>query len=73
MVDTYQTNTKVEWQWGSGTAEGYIREVFREKVTRTLKGTEVTRDASDDNPAYLIEQKDGDRVLKSHSEIERKS
>lgn len=69
MTDTYQTNTKVQWDWGEGTAEGYIREVFRQKVTRTLKGSEVTRNGTDDNPAYLIEQQDGDKVLKLQSEI----
>lgn len=73
MAKTYQTNTKVEWDWGDGTAEGYVREVFREKVTRTIKGTEVTRDASDNDPAYLIEQKDGDKALKSHSELRKSS
>lgn len=71
MSNTYQTNTKVSWPWGDGTAEGYVREIFRESVTRTLKGTEVTRDGSDEDPAYLIEQADGDRVLKLHSELER--
>jgi len=71
MSDAYQTNTKIEWDWGEGTATGYVREVHRESVTRTLKGTEVTRDGSDDNPAYLIEQDDGDQVLKLHSEIRK--
>ena len=71
MTETYQTNTQVEWDWGEGTANGYVREVFREKVTRTIKGTDVTRKASDDEPAYLIEQNDGDEVLKSHSELRR--
>ena len=71
MTDAYQTNTKVQWNWGNGTAEGYVRGVFREKTTRTLKGSDVTRDASDDNPAYLIEQEDGDEVLKLHSEVRK--
>ena len=69
MQDSYPTNTRVAWNWGDGTAEGNVREVFRDTVTRTIKGTEVTRDASDEEPAYLIEQDDGDRVLKSHSEL----
>ncbi|MEL6701172.1 MAG: DUF2945 domain-containing protein, partial [Pseudomonadota bacterium] len=42
---------------------------FKEKVTRTIKGNEVTRDASEDSPAYMIEQDDGDCVLKSESEL----
>ncbi|WP_372626126.1 DUF2945 domain-containing protein [Arsukibacterium sp.] len=71
MTDAYQTNTKVEWDWGNGTAEGYTREVFRNKITRSIKGTEVTRVASDDDPAYLIEQSDGDQALKLHSEIRK--
>ncbi len=60
---------KVEWNWGSGTGTGKVTERFTSKVTRTLKGSEVTRDASEDEPAYLIEQDDGDEVLKSASEL----
>ena len=71
MSKAYQTNTKVKWSWGNGTAEGYVRCVFREKVTKTLKGSEVTRNGSDDDPAYLLEQEDGDQVLKLHSELSK--
>lgn len=71
MTKAYQTNTRVEWDWGQGTGEGYIREIFRDKVTRTIKGSEITRNASDSDPAYLIEQGDGDRVLKLHSELRK--
>lgn len=69
MSKAYQTNTKVRWQWGKGSAEGYVRGVFREKTTKTIKGSEITRNGSDDDPAYLIEQADGDQVLKLHSEL----
>lgn len=65
----YQTGTQVEWSWGNGTGTGKITERFTNDVTRTIKGTEVTRNASADEPAYMIEQDDGDRVLKSHSEV----
>ena len=61
----------VEWDWGSGTATGTVKERFTEKVTRTIDGSEITRDASEDEPAYLIEQEDGDRVLKSVSELRK--
>lgn len=73
MADTFATNTEVEWDWGNGTAKGNVREVFREKVTLTFKGTDVTRNADDDDPAYLIEQDDGAEVLKSHSEVRKTS
>jgi hypothetical protein len=67
----YNEGDRVEWNWGSGTAAGTVQKSFTERVTRTIKGTEVTRDADDDNPAYLIEQDDGDRVLKSESELSK--
>ena len=71
MSKKYSQGTEVQWNWGEGTGSGTVKESFTEEVTRTIKGAEVTRDASDDNPAYLIEQEDGDRVLKSHSELEQ--
>lgn len=63
--------TKVEWKWGNGTATGKVKETFTEKVTRTIKGSEVTRDGSEDDKALLIEQEDGDQVLKLQSEVSR--
>lgn len=71
MAKAHNKGTKVQWSWGSGTATGEVQESFTEDVTRTIKGTEVTRKASTDTPAYLIEQEDGDRVLKSHSEVKK--
>jgi hypothetical protein len=59
----------VRWQWSGSTAEGKVVEIHRSKVTRTLGGSEITRNASDDDPAYLIEQEDGARVLKLKSEV----
>lgn len=63
--------TTVEWEWGNGTATGKVEEIHREKVTRTIEGSEITRNGTDDDPAYLIEQEDGSRVLKSKSEVSR--
>ncbi|MCF7747062.1 DUF2945 domain-containing protein [Sulfitobacter sp. M39] len=62
--------TKVKWDWGQGTASGKVTDRFIKSVTRTLKGSEVTRNGSDDDPALLIEQDDGDEVLKLSSEVE---
>lgn len=70
MSQAYETGTKVKWKWGEGWGRGAVAEVFNDDVTRTLKGTEVKRTASADDPAYLIEQDDGDLVLKGHSELE---
>lgn len=70
-MSEFDKGDTVQWNWGSGTASGRITKIYHQKVTRTISGTEVTRNASDDAPAYLIEQSDGSDVLKSHSEVER--
>ncbi|MEM6313847.1 MAG: DUF2945 domain-containing protein [Planctomycetota bacterium] len=69
--EMYNQGTKVKWNYGSGTATGEVKQKFTEKVTRTFKGNEVTRNADADNPAYLVEQEDGDQALKSHSELSK--
>ena len=68
-MTTFKKGDRVRWTWGDGTAEGTVHERFTERVTRTIKGAEVTRNATEQEPAYLVEQADGDRVLKSASEL----
>jgi Hypervirulence associated proteins TUDOR domain len=62
---------RVTWSWGQGTAEGKIVETVAEKVTRKIKGREITRNGSKEEPAYLIAQDDADQVLKSGSELDK--
>lgn len=62
---------EVQWAWGSGTATGKVQSIFAEKTTREIKGTEVTRNGSQDDPALYIKQKDGDAVLKLSSEVDK--
>jgi Hypervirulence associated proteins TUDOR domain len=66
-----RTGTVVRWQWSGSSAEGKVVEIHHERVTRTIAGSEITRNGSADDPAYLIEQDDGARVLKLGSEVER--
>lgn len=66
-----QKGDKVSWSWGNGTATGTIKDRFTKKVTRTIKGNEVTRNGSNDDAAILIEQEDGDEVLKLESEVDK--
>ncbi|QBX33871.1 DUF2945 domain-containing protein [Paracoccus liaowanqingii] len=68
---TLRKGTQVEWDWSGSTATGKITEVFTEDVEKTIKGSKITRKASKDDPAYLIEQEDGDQVLKGKSELRR--
>tara|TARA_R110002072_G_scaffold9518_33_gene46094 strand:+ start:3955 stop:4185 length:231 start_codon:yes stop_codon:yes gene_type:complete len=68
--NSFRTGQHVRWNWGSGTGTGQIDERFERDVTRTLKGSEITRNGDSDNPAYLIVQDDGDKVLKLGSELQ---
>jgi hypothetical protein len=62
VSDRYQQGTWVEWDWGNGTATGKIAESYTERVSKSIDGTDVTRNADEHNPAYLIEQDDGQRA-----------
>lgn len=70
MADNkFRKGQKVEWAWGSGKGTGKIAERFERDVTRTIEGSEITRKGSEDDPAYMIHQEDGGRVLKLGSEL----
>lgn len=69
----YDKGDKVEWDWGDGVATGEVETVYRSDVDKSIKGSSVKRNASDDCPAYTIKQDDGDIVLKSHSEVRKAS
>ena len=63
--------SEISWRWGNGTATGTVRAVHRTSVTRTIRGSEITRHGSGDDPAYEIEQDDGTKVLKLRSEVDK--
>ena len=67
--NSFRTGQYVEWDWGDGKGQGRIAERYERDVTRTLKGSEITRHGDADNPAYLVRQDDGDEVLKLSSEL----
>lgn len=69
MADFSEGDT-VKWSWGDGQAKGDVQSIFAEKTTRTIQGSDVTRNGTSDNPALYIKQEDGDAVLKLASEVE---
>ena len=71
MSNTHRVESNVSWKWGSATAHGKITERFDKRVQRTIKGTKVTKNGTPDNPAYLVEQEDGGKVLKRGSELSK--
>ncbi len=63
--------SKVKWKWGNGEAEGKVIETHEKEITKTIKGSKITRKGDKENKALLIEQEDGDQVLKLESEVEK--
>ena len=67
----YNEGDKVEWDWGDGTGTGTVQKVYTQKTTLKIKGSEVTRNGSEDDPALEIKQEDGTKVLKLASEVSK--
>ncbi|MDP5044801.1 MAG: DUF2945 domain-containing protein [Leeuwenhoekiella sp.] len=63
--------SEVKWKWGNGTATGKVEKTYTKKITRTIDGSEITRDGEEGNKALYIKQDDGSAVLKLESEVEK--
>lgn len=71
MANQFKTGATVRWTWGKGEGEGRVAERFERRVSRTIEGKRITRVGTKDNPAYLVRQDGGGRVLKRGSELRR--
>ena len=71
QTNTMKKGDTVHWEWGKGEGEGKIEEKHEKPVTEKIKGTTVKRKASKEEPAYTVKQQDGDKVLKSESELKK--
>lgn len=69
MSNAFRKGQTVKWNWGQGSAKGKVEEKFTRRVQRTIKGSKIVRNGTEDNPAYVIEQDDGDVVVKRGSEL----
>ena len=67
----FRKGANVEWAWGKGHAEAKVVEVITESVTKIIKGAKITRHGTKENPAYLLEQANGNIVLKLGSELKK--
>ena len=66
-----KVGNEVEWKWGKGTGEGKVAEKFTDDVERKIKGKTIKRKADAKEPAFLVKQDGGARVLKSQSELKK--
>lgn len=69
IFPTMRKGTTVTWKYGTGTATGKIEEVHKESITKKIKGSDITRNGTADNPAFVIVQENGDKVVKLQSEV----
>ena len=70
MTTKFKKGEKVRWSYGVHYAEGTVKSSFERRTTRKIKGQEITRNGSPENPAYYILQDDGATALKLGSELE---
>lgn len=64
-----RVGTTVTWKYGTGTATGKVSKIYTDSVTLKLGESEVARNGTVDNPALLIKQENGAKVLKLASEV----
>jgi hypothetical protein len=69
MSKSFHKGQKVHWTWADDKAHGTVQDKFERRVQRTIKGTKVVRNGSKENPAYLLEQEDGTKLLKLAKEL----
>lgn len=69
----YSEGDAVKWRWGDGYDRGIVQSVFTRKTTRTIGGSEITRNGTSDDPACYIRVEGGSNVLKLQSEVEKDS
>ena len=70
-MPAFDKDSRVQWHIGRAVANGTVKEVYTTPVTRDdVRGNPKKRNASEDNPAYLVEREDdGSQFLKSESEL----
>ena len=65
----FKIGAAVSWKWAGRAIEGTVEETFTSKVTRKIKTATITRNATAENPAYLVKSSAGNLALKLESEL----
>lgn len=59
----------VKWKYGGTMTSGKVQSTHNGPVTTEIKGKQITRNGTPDNPAVKITMADGSKVLKLQSEL----
>lgn len=65
----FKKGDKVQWKWLGSTIEGTVEECFTSPVVREIKGKNIKRNGSPENPAYLLRSEAGNLALKLGTEL----
>lgn len=65
----YKKGQRVSWSYGEGRGSGTIISIHTKPVTKTIDGSEITRNGTEENPAVYINSDNGNNVLKLASEL----
>ena len=65
----FKKSARVQWNWLGRSVKGKVLESFAKPVMRVIKGKEIKRNGSAENPAYLVISESGNRALKLGSEL----
>lgn len=66
----YAVGSAAQWKWMGRLIDGEVKEIYFEPVAKTIKGKVIKRNASQENPAYLLQSEAGNYALKLHSELQ---
>ncbi|WP_157524014.1 hypervirulence associated TUDOR domain-containing protein [Mucilaginibacter ginkgonis] len=61
----------VHWEWGAHEAEGKVVKKETKTVNKRIKGAEVKRKGTKEEPAVTLKTDKGQTVLKSESELKK--
>jgi len=64
-------NAKVKWKWGDKYVKGMVLRSYARRRTLVVGDTTIIRHGRLRNRALLIEQEDGNHVLKLESEVQK--
>jgi hypothetical protein len=73
MAAAFKKGARIEWSWAGGNIQGTVEDVFKESVSKTIKGKKITRHGSPEKPAYLVRSKSGNLALKLQTELRKSS
>lgn len=65
-----KVGSKIQWKWLGRPINGIVKEIYEEPVTKEIKGKNIKRNGSPENPAYLVESDAGNLALKLGTELE---